>query len=208
MGKKTRAKNIAIFSAMITLISFIYKCSLGVITNSLVLIIASISTFMVFICKVAFAKNVASTRDNKKRAYLVMTVSCLIYSLIFILFVVLKIFGIDTSNKKTYEGFLGAIFIGFILIMFILSLIGLKGALEKHDVMFIGLKEITFISALTDLVIIMEFITRIVLKYKVDIPYLEKINNYVPLGIGITMVIIIIFMFIRYATYKVKASNE
>ena len=206
MGKRTKAKKIAIFSAIITLLSFAYKCGLGILTSSLVLIIASISTLMVFICKVAFATNVTSTRDNKKRAYLIMVIACFIYSLIFICFAVLKIFDIDTSNQKTYEGVIGTLFIAFILIMFILSLIGLKGALEKTDIMFIGLKEITFISALTDLVIIVEFVYRILLKYSIEVPYLETINSYVPLGVGITMIIIIIFMFVRYFRYKAKAS--
>ena len=59
--KKKLQRNTFIFS-FITLASFIYKATLGFLTMSNVLIIASISTLMVFICKVLFVKNVFKTK--------------------------------------------------------------------------------------------------------------------------------------------------
>ena len=49
---KLSAKKITLISAIITLISFLYKLGLAYLTMSLVLLIASISTLMVFICKI------------------------------------------------------------------------------------------------------------------------------------------------------------
>jgi len=189
------------FSASMTLISFIYKAFLGIYTMSLVLIIASISTLLVLIAKIMFIQTATKTRAQKKKAYLVITIVTFIYVLIFIAFSVLKVFGIDTSNDKTYEGIYGAIFIAFLLIMFILSLAKLSDALDKCDLIVIGLKEITFVSALTDLVIIEEFVSRIILNYHY-IELMEKINNYFVLGVSIVMIIMPIVMFIRYALYK------
>ena len=105
-----------------------------------------------------------------------MAISILVYALIFIAFVVLKVNGIDISNDKTYEGWLGSLLILFMLVMFILSCKKLHGALEKNDIMVIGLKEMTFVSALADLVIIEEFISRIILEYK-EIEILIFINS-------------------------------
>jgi len=189
------------FSASMTLISFIYKAFLGIYTMSLVLIIASISTLLVLIAKIMFIQTATKTRAQKKKAYLVITIVTFIYVLIFILFSVLKVFGIDTSNNKTYEGIYGAIFIAFLLVMFILSLAKLSDALDKCDLIVIGLKEITFVSTLTDLVIIEEFVSRIILNYHY-IELMEKINNYFVLGVSIVMIIMPIVMFIRYALYK------
>ena len=189
------------FSASMTLISFIYKAFLGIYTMSLVLIIASISTLLVLIAKIMFIQTATKTRAQKKKAYLVITIVTFIYVLIFIAFSVLKVFGIDTSNNKTYEGIYGAIFIAFLLVMFILSLAKLSDALDKCDLIVIGLKEITFVSALTDLVIIEEFVSRIILNYHY-IELMEKINNYFVLGVSIVMIIMPIVMFIRYALYK------
>lgn len=189
------------FSAAMTLISFVYKAFLGIYTMSLVLIIASISTLLVLIAKIMFIQTATKTRAQKKKAYLVITIVTFIYVLIFIAFSVLKVFGIDTSNDKTYEGIYGAIFIAFLLIMFILSLAKLSDALDKCDLIVIGLKEITFVSALTDLVIIEEFVSRIILNYHY-IELMEKINNYFVLGVSIVMIIMPIVMFIRYALYK------
>ena len=87
--------------------------------------------------------------------------------------------------------------------MFILSIINLKGALEKTDIMVIGLKEMTFVSALADAVIIEEFIYRTVSEYK-DIPALETVTKYFPLGMGVLMILVSIFMFVRLAKYKAK----
>ena len=201
MGEKTKAKRLTLLSAIVSLISFGYKMGLGILTMSMVLMIASLSTLAVFICKVAFVRNLTMTREKKKKAYLVMAISAFAYALLFMLFVVLKVCGIDTSNQKTYEGIFGALFIGFLLILFVLSLIKLRGALEKSDLMVTGLKEMTFISALADLVIIEEFASRIVLKYQ-EVPYMATINSYFCMGVGILMLIIPIFMFVRFARYK------
>ena len=204
MASKASLKKTVTFTAIITLISFLYKLSLGIITTSLILIIASISTLLVFIAKVAFVKSVTKTRAQKKRAYLIIASVTLIYSIIFIAFSVLKMFGIDTSNQNTYSGIWGSLFIAFILIMFILSLIKLRGALAKNDIIVIGLKEITFVSALTDLVIIEEFVSRIILQYH-DVPNMSDINSYFVLGISALMLIIPIIMFVRFAKYKKEA---
>ena len=190
-------------TAIISLISFIYKCGLGIYSMSLVLIIASLSTLMVFICKVAFVKTVNKSRAAKKKSYLAMTIATLVYSLIFICFIVLKIFDIDISSQKTYEGWLGILLISFMVIMFVLSVIKLRGALEKTDLMVIGLKEITFISALADLVIIESFAYGVYLTYYETNEVLSRVNDYFPLGVGITMLLGVLIMFIRYSRYKV-----
>ena len=203
LGEKKKLKRMTFLMSFITLFSFLYKASLGVMTSSMVLIIASISTLMVFICKILFVRNILQTRERKKKAYLKMAISILVYALIFIAFVVLKVNGIDISNDKTYEGWLGSLLILFMLIMFVLSCRGLKGALEKTDIMVIGLKEMTFVSALADLVIIEEFVSRIILEYK-EIEILIFINSYFSLAIGILMVIVGIIMIIRFARYKVE----
>ena len=201
IGEKKKLKRMTFLTALITLVSFLYKFGLGFLTRSLVLLIASISTLMVFICKIVFVRNVLQTREKKKKAYLTMAISILVYSFIFIAFVVLKVNGIDISNDKTYSGIIGSLLILFMLIMFILSIRNLKGALEKSDIMVIGLKEMVFVSALADLVIIEEYISRIILEYK-TIDILLFINNYFSLAIGILMVVVGIIMIIRFARYE------
>jgi hypothetical protein len=156
---------------------------------------------MVFICKVSFVKNASATRAEKKRGYLVMAVSAMVYSLIFILFVVLKINGIDITKENKYEGWFALIFIAFILLMFILSIYKLVGALEKSDIIVIGLKEMTFISALTDVVIIQAFVSRIILSYY-DLEIVNLIDAYLPLAIGVIMTIVSIKMMVRFAKYE------
>ena len=202
MEKKKKMKRMTLIFSFITLASFIYKATLGFLTMSQVLLIASVSTLMVFICKILFVKNVLGSRDDKKKAYLFMTLAIFIYSLIFIAFVVLKVNGIDMSNQKTYEGWLGGLFIGFMLLMFILSVLGLKGSLAKTDLMVIGLKEITFVSALADLVIIEEFTSRIIRRYaSFDLTLLNYIDSYFALAIGCVMLLISIIMLIRFFRY-------
>ena len=94
---KNKLKRITAISAIITFISFIYKLVLSYLNLSMVLLIASISTFLIFIVKLLFVKNLTKSRANKKKAYFFMTLALLFYSFIFIAFVVLKINGIDIS---------------------------------------------------------------------------------------------------------------
>ncbi|MBR6072268.1 MAG: hypothetical protein IKP77_05500 [Acholeplasmatales bacterium] len=201
MAGKKKMQRKTLFSAIITLLSFAYKATLSFLTMSMVLMVASISTLMVFICKALFVKNVLETREKKKKAYLFMAMAVFLYSLIFIAFVVLKVNDIDISREIPFDGLFGILFIGVLFVLFILSIIGLRGALEKTDIMVIGLKEMTFVSALADLVIIEEFASIIVLKY-VDIEYMPKINGYFSLGVGALMIIVSFVMFVRFARYK------
>ena len=204
MGSKTKMKRITIFSSIITLVSFGYKLVLAILTASNVLVVAATSTLMVFLCKVLFIRNITMTRDKKKKAYLFMAILVLVYSLIFLLFTVLKAFGIDASNQKSYEGIIGTLLIAFMIIMFILSVINLKGALEKTDIMVIGLKEMVFVSALADLVIIEEYLYRMFIDKNIEI--LVTVNRYFPLSMAIIMLVVSILMFVRFAKYK--ASNK
>ena len=206
MASKLKMKKIAIFSAIITLASFGYKLVLAILTSSNVLVVAATSTLLVFFCKLLFIKNVTMTREKKKKAYLFMAILIFLYSLIFLLFTVLKAFGIDASNQKSYEGIIGSLLIGFMIIMFVLSIINLKGALEKTDIMVIGLKEMVFVSALADLVIIEEYIYRSFF-IEQGIEPLDLLTKYFPLGMGVLMLLVSIFMFVRFARYKVDTKK-
>ncbi len=201
MGSKTKLRRSTLFSAIISFISFLYKAGLGVYAMSLVLIIASLSTLMVFICKIIVVKNITAKRDAKKKAYLGITIAALIYSLIFVLFAILKVNNIDISPNNNYQGWIEVLFIAFLLLMFVLSVINLKGALEKTDIMVVGLKEITFLSALTDLIIIEEYVSRIILKYY-EVPNMTQINSYFVLGVGGALLIVPLIMLIRFFRYK------
>lgn len=203
--KKLTAKRMAWISMVITLISFLYKLGLGIMSYSIILMVASISTFLVFVCKLVFYKHIMATKEQKKRAYFIMLVSALAFGIVFLLFAVLKVGGIDIHKENKFDGWLGYLFIGFVILMFILSIINLKGALAKTDLMVIGLKEMIFVSALADAVIIEEFLYKVVLKH-LDLPFpqvIEFVNSYFPLITAVIMLIVPLYMFKRYRSYQV-----
>ena len=195
-------KRIAIVSAIITLVSFGYKFTIGILATSLGRLIAAFPTLFVFVCKAMFAKNMNQTREHKKKAYLIMTIAAFSFVAIFILFSVLKVGGIDITNKNRFEGWIGIIFIFFIILMFVLSIINLSKALDKTDILSIGIKEMSFIAALADAMMIQEFLYRVIFKY-VQLPFMNIITKYFPLLVGILMVIVVIQMIKRcFACYK------
>ena len=199
-------KRLAIIMAIIALVSFGYKFTIGMIAMSLVMIIAAIPTFFVFLCKALYAKHMDTTREQKKKAYLFMLIFTASFSLLFILFSVLKVGGIDITIENKFDGWVGLIFIFFIIVMFVLSIINLKGALQKSDLVVIGIKEITFVSALTDAVMINEFLYRVIMRYilkYIPIPFYDQLMRFFPLGVGIAMAIVPIVMLVRYVKYKV-----
>ena len=203
MASEKMKVRIALLSAFITLASFLYKFALGIVGASMVLIIASISTLMVFICKILYAKNFTKNRESKKKAYFFMMIAAASYIAIFIIFAVLKVGGIDITRQVNYEGWLYILFIVFLLIMFLLSVFNLKGALQKDDIIVIGIKEMTFISALTDVAIVFEFITRIVVYYvPVNIPGLVTANRFMPIIVSALMIVVVVSMIKRHLSYK------
>ena len=199
-------KQLAIAMAIIALVSFGYKFTVGMIAMSLVMIIAAIPTFFVFLCKLLYAKHMDQPRKEKKKAYLLMLIFTASFSLLFILFSVLKVGGIDISIENKFDGWVGLIFIFFIIAMFILSIINLKGALNKTDLVVIGIKEISFVSALTDAVMINEFVYRVIMRYILEyipIPFYYQLNRFFPLAVGIIMAIVPFIMLKRFIKYEV-----
>ena len=206
-------KQLAIAMAIIALVSFGYKFTVGMLAMSLVMIIAAIPTFFVFLCKFLYAKHMDQPRNEKKRAYLLMLIFTASFSLLFILFSILKVGGIDISIENKFDGWIGLVFIFFIILMFVLSIINLKGALNKTDLVVIGIKEISFVSALTDAVMINEFLHRVIVRYILDtfdsidilhiIDVYRFLNNLFPLAVGIIMAIVPFIMLKRYLKYKV-----
>ena len=198
---KLSAKRIALLMAIISLISFLYKLGLGIISSSMILIVASLSTLAVCICKFIFWHKMNGTREEKKKAYFFMMILALAFGILFLLFAVLKVGGIDTASKNNFKGIIGYIFIVFVILMFVLSIINLKGALEKSDLVVIGIKEMIFVSALADAVIIEEFLYKVILKYQ-SIPFLGLINNYFPLITAVVMLLVPVYMFKRLRSYN------
>ena len=205
-GKKSKKKSklitpkkIALLMALISLVSFLYKIGLGIISNSMILIIASLSTAVVCACKFIFWKDMNADRKAKKKSYFFMMV--LAFAVLFLLFAVLKVGGIDTTSKHDFKDIVSYIFIAFVILMFVLSIINLKGALEKNDIMVIGIKEMTFVSALADAVIIQEFLYKVIPHYR-DIPFMKLLNSYFPLIIGVLMIMVPIYMFKRFKDYE------
>lgn len=197
-------KRLAIIMALIALVSFLYKFSVGIMATSMVLIIAAFPTLFVFIAKAMFAKNMDQTRAQKKRAYLIMMIATVSFAVIFILFSILKVGGIDITNQNRFEGWVGIVFILFIIILFVLSIINLRGALNKRDLVVIGIKEISFVSALADAVMIEDFIYRVIIKYIdefVHIPFLDFMRKTFPLFVGGLMIFIPLRMLIRFIKY-------
>lgn len=197
LKSKLTPKRIALFAALVSLVSFLYKISLGIISNSMILIVASISTLLVFVCKFIFYKEMDSDDARKRKAYFVMMILALSFGVLFLLFAVLKVGGIDTMNKNNFSGWLAYIFVAFIMLMFALSIFNLNGALKKEDLMVIGVKEMIFVSALADAVIIQEFLYKTIPLYR-EMPFMTFINTYFPTLVAIAMLMVPILMFRRF----------
>lgn len=200
-NSKKKMQRITFISAIVSLVSFGYKATLAFLSMSMVLMIASLSTLMVFICKALFVKNVFERRETKKKAYLFMLLAAFFYTLIFILFAVLKVNGIDISKDVPFDGLFGILFVALMFVLFILSVIGLRGALSKTDIMVIGLKEMTFISALADLVIIEAYVAIIIGKYA-SFAYFDQVNGFFALGVCLIMLLVSVRMLIRFIKYN------
>ena len=202
-------KRLAIAMAIIALVSFLYKLTVGVMALSIVMIIAAVPTLFVFICKALYAKDMHQPRVKKKRTYFFMMIATMCFVVLFLMFSTFKAFGIDISHENTFTGWIGIVFIFFIMLMFALSIINLKGALNKDDLVVIGIKEITFVSALADAVMINGFLYRVLIKYIADyIPFYKYINSYFPLAVAVLMVIVPFIMLRRWWKYKVDEPEQ
>lgn len=200
-------KRIALFSMIVTLVSFVYKFGLGIASLSIILMVASISTFLVLLCKFVFFRNLSSSKEEKKKAYFIIMIASLAFGVVFLLFAVLKVGNIDIHKENNFSGILSYIFIGFVILMFVLSIINLKGALAKDDLVLLGLKEMIFISALTDAVIIEEFLYKTLKSFR-RLPLMPLINSYFPLIVAVVMLAVPVLMFKRYRSYGTEKESK
>ena len=202
-------KQIAIGMAIIALVSFLYKFTIGIMSLSMVLIIAAVPTLFVFICKFLYARHMDTTRAKKKRSYFFMMIATVCFVVLFLMFSLLKVGGIDITHHNTFTGWIGIVFILFIIVMFVLSIINLRGALQKDDLVVIGIKEISFVAALADAVMINGFLYRVLIKYiEKFIPFYSFFNQYFPLAVSILMCIVPIIMLRRFIKYKVDEEEN
>ena len=202
-------KQIAIAMAIIALVSFLYKFTIGIMSLSMVLIIAAVPTFFVFICKFLYARHMDTTREKKKRSYFFMMIATVCFVVLFLMFSLLKVGGIDITHENTFTGWIGIVFILFIIVMFVLSIINLRGALQKDDLVVIGIKEISFVAALADAVMINGFLYRVLIKYiEQFIPFYSFFNQYFPLAVSVLMCIIPLLMLRRFIRYKVDKNDD
>ena len=202
-------KQIAIAMAIIALVSFLYKFTNGIMSLSMVLIIAAVPTFFVFICNFLYARHMDTTREKKKRSYFFMMIATVCFVVLFLMFSLLKVGGIDITHENTFTGWIGIVFILFIIVMFVLSIINLRGALQKDDLVVIGIKEISFVAALADAVMINGFLYRVLIKYiEKFIPFYSFFNQYFPLAVSVLMCIIPLLMLRRFIRYKVDKNDD
>ena len=192
-------KRVAIVMAIVSLVSFTYKFTLGLLATSLVMIVAALPTLFVFVCKALYAKDMYKDQTYKLKTYFVMILVTIAFSILFIMFSIFKVGGIDITNKNRFTGWVGLIFIFFIIALFILSIINLKGAIDKKDLVYMGIKQISFVSALADAAMIQEFVYRVVLKYiPFPIPFMDITNKYFPLIVGAMMILVPLLMIKRF----------
>ena len=131
------------------------------------------------------------------------------FVVLFLMFSLLKVGGIDITHYNTFTGWIGIVFILFIIVMFVLSIINLRGALQKDDLVVIGIKEISFVAALADAVMINGFLYRVLIKYiEKFIPFYSFFNQYFPLAVSILMCIVPIIMLRRFIKYKVDEEEN
>ena len=202
-------KRVAIVMAIVSLVSFAYKFTLGVLATSLVMMVAALPTLFVFFCKALYAKDMYKDQSYKMKTYFMMIIVTIAFSTLFIMFSIFKVGGIDITNKNRFTGWIGLLFIFFIIALFVLSIINLKGAINKNDLVYMGIKEISFVSALADAAMIQEFAYRVILKYvPFPIPFMDIVNKYFPLIVGAFMILVPLLMIKRLFKAKAETNKE
>ena len=75
--------------------------------------------------------------------------------------------------------------------------------------MVIGIKEISFVAALADAVMINGFLYRVLIKYiEKFIPFYSFFNQYFPLAVSVLMCIVPLLMLRRFIKYKVDENDD
>ena len=202
MGKKDNMKSKKIkatFGAIITLISAIYKLVTGFFVG-LIFMASGFYTFIIFICKMIYAKNLDSPVSVQYKAYRNMGIFIIIASIFFLVANIITL----NDPPKDYGLVFNLIISAFLVLLFLLSLKGYFKRRKNENILSRAIKILSLTCALVNLVLV-EKLFLFYLSNNLSFDYL-LIHKIFILSISgflvLTGILVIITYFIRYHKYK------
>ena len=202
MGKKDNMKSKKIkatFGAFITLISAIYKLVTGFFVG-LIFMASGFYTFIIFICKMIYAKNLDSPVSVQYKAYRNMGIFIIIASIFFLVANIITL----NDPPKDYGLVFNLIISAFLVLLFLLSLKGYFKRRKNENILSRAIKILSLTCALVNLVLV-EKLFLFYLSNNLSFDYL-LIHKIFILSISgflvLTGILVIITYFIRYHKYK------
>ena len=189
----------ATFGAIITLISAIYKLVTGFFVG-LIFMASGFYTFIIFICKMIYAKNLDSPVSVQYKAYRNMGFFIIIASIFFL------VANIITLNEppKDYGLVFNIIISAFLVLLFLLSLKGYFKRRKNENILSRAIKILSLTCALVNLVLVEKlFLFYLSNNLSIDYLLIQKIFILSVSGIVVlTGILVIVTYFIRYHKYK------
>lgn len=202
MGKKDNMKSKKIkatFGAIITLISAIYKLVTGFFVG-LIFMASGFYTFIIFICKMIYAKNLDSPVSVQYKAYRNMGIFIIIASIFFLVANIITL----NDPPKDYGLVFNLIISAFLVLLFLLSLKGYLKRRKNENILSRAIKILSLTCALVNLVLVEKlFLFYLSNNLSFDYLLIHKIFILSISGILVlTGILVIVTYFIRYHKYK------
>ena len=195
--KKRKLK--ATFGAIITLISAVYKLVTGFFVG-LIFMASGFYTFIIFICKMIYAKNLDSPVSVQYKAYRNMGFFIIIASIFFLIANIITL----NDPPKDYGLVFNILISAFLIILFLLSLKGYFKRRKNENILSRAIKVLSLTCALVNLVLV-EKLFLLYLSNNLSFDYL-LIHKIFILSISgilvLTGLLVIITYLIRYNKYK------
>ncbi len=190
------------FSAIITFISAIYKLVTGFFLG-LVFMASGAYTFVIFLCKLLYAKNIESDKQKQIYTYFKMSLLLIIVSVFFLISNIVTI----NDIPKDYGLSINILLASIILVLFILSLFGMKKKRSNENILTRGIKLTAFTSSLINLVLF-EKLFIYYFDYYHLINDIYHFNLYFVIIISSIIVLISVLMFINFLIINHKYNKE
>lgn len=184
-------------SVIFGLLFMILKFVIGVATFSIVFMYSCIYAFLIIACKFIFIQHLYSAEDKKYKAYNIMALLLFLGAFAFNMSMLIRISSVRVEQR--FHPLFAVIFSFYLIFSYVISVYGLLDAKRQNDLLFTGLKIVSYSSFFMDLVLEQRLIIGCL---NITDKQITFVNFTFGISCGIAMALLSISMFVYGIYYR------
>lgn len=167
------------------------KLIIGIATHSVIFLYSCVYALLMLLCKLIFLKGLYKSEKEKYKSYNLMALVLFLGAFAFNMSLLIRLNAV--REEQRFHPIFAIIFSFYLIFLYVLSIYGLWDAKRQNDLLFLGLKLVTYSSFFMNMVLAQRLVIGCL---SISDRQITFINFAFGISCGIAMAIIAISMFI------------